>query len=228
MAIRITSERKQIKLPKGLDMFFQISIALFVVVGFMYLFIGYLENRALFAIKEVEETTEQKLAEIPNLSTLERKAHNYRRLLEDFKHVLGGHHIISPVFYFIQEIIHPRAQISTLNINLEEERMDFSGRGESLVIVGQQFYFLKSVDRIRSVELSSLSAIEERTEEGESIRTGVNFSFNLGLVPGIFAFDGAVLGKTSIKTQEEPIEEPIEEPVEEPIEEPVEESVDDE
>ncbi len=222
MAIKVTPKKRQIKLPKGLDVLFQVSIGFLAVTLLTFLLFIFLEGRAINTLYDIEEITEEKLAEIPELGVLERKAHYYRRLMEDFQEVLAMHHLSSSVFPFIQSIIHPRARISNINVNFEERRVDFSGEAESLIVAGQQFYYLKSLERVRNVELSGLSMIQEREDhDGPPIRRGVSFSFDLRLIPGIFAFDGVL---PEVVIAEQPVvEEPVveEEPEQPVVEEPV-------
>ncbi len=221
MAIKVNPKKKQLKLPKGMDVLFQASIAVLVVVVVSYFVIIFLNSRAEETLQEINVLTRETLNEIPRLSELEKTAHEYKRLIEDFKDILADHRVASPLFPFIQGIIHPRSKISDLSIDLQNGKVNFSGEGESIVIAGQQFYYLKQFSDTRNVELSALTSIQPGDEGGS--RDGVSYVFNFNIPVELFDIENIVSEPFQRDIVDVVSEEEIEQQEEELFEEDLEE-----
>lgn len=180
MAIQVTEKKKETKYPKGIDVLFQFSVFFFIFVGLAYFFTIYLNMKAEELKGEIEQRTEEKKAEIPEKEELERTAHRYFQLIEDFKLIIGNNKIISPFFRPFEEMIHPRVVISSVSVNSFSNEGLIFGEGEDLVAVGQQFLALKNNEKASDVRLVS---IDISSEEGI-----VRFSFSLKFDKDLFKF----------------------------------------
>ncbi len=181
MAIEVTKKKKEVKLPKGLDVFFQIAIVLFIIVSAAYLFVIYLNMQAEEAKTEIERQIEEKKAEIPEKEELERIAWEHFNLIEDFKTVTQSRKALSPFFGPFEGAVHPSVLVLNLSVNPEKNEAHFSGTGRNLVAVGQQFLALKNREFVLHAELTDLAVVER--EDGT---TYTEFAFMLSLAPDVF------------------------------------------
>ena len=181
MAIEVSNRKKEIKLPKGADLFFHFNIILLILAGIFYGFVYYLNFQAESVSQEIEEFTQARKAEFPEKQEIQLIAQNYANLLNDFKEILSQRREASSFFPYFERLIHPNVSVLSADINLEEGGVSFSGRGRNLVAVGQQFYSLKNNEFALNVSLSGLVVPEEENEE-----SGVNFSFSFDISPEIF------------------------------------------
>ena len=178
MAIEVQKKKKGIDLPKGLDIFLQGMIALFAVMGIIYLSLLYLNAQVNEEKKIIEEQIEAKKAEIPEKQELERVAHEYRNLIEDFKLVSQNRNTFSLFFNPFEEMVHPSVIIFSTRVNLEESVVNFTGEAEDITVLGQQFFALKNNKNIESVTLSSMEIEKEEKR--------VVFSFEAQLKENFF------------------------------------------
>ncbi len=182
MAIEVGEKKKEVKLPEGMDALFQFSVVLFVLVGLSYFFVWYLDVRAKETQEEIEMQIEQTKAQIPEKQALEEKARAHFNLIEDFKLVLDNHHISSPFFGFFEEIIHPNSMIFNVGYDFDENTGIVTGKGEDLVVVGQQFNALKDSQIVREVDLVEL-VVDDDEDTGERIFA---FSFQIRIDRELF------------------------------------------
>lgn len=184
MAIQVTEKKKEVKTPKGLDAFLQLSVVLFFLAAVAYGLFFYLNTEAEEAKAEVERQIEETKAQIPEKEELERRAQEHFNLIEDFKLLSRNRRVLSPFFEPFENMIHPRVMIFSFIAEVDQDEARFSGVGEDLVAVGQQFKGLKNTEFVLNVSLSELAVI--RREDG---RAYVEFSFQLELDPETFKFE---------------------------------------
>ncbi len=179
MAIQVSEKKKESNLPKGVDMLFQFAVVLFILVSISYFAMMYFNAEAKETKAEIELAIETKKAEIPEKQELERKARDYFNLVEDFKLLVKNQRVTSLFFEPFEKMIHPEVSLSDMRINLNENTGTFTGKGEDLVAVGQQFHALKNKDFISDVGLTGLTV----SEEGEIV-----FSFLIKFDTDFFKF----------------------------------------
>lgn len=184
MAIQVTEKKKEIKIPKGVDILFQFGVVLLVVIGLAYLATFYLSTKAVEEKKEVEQSIENKKAEIPEKQKLEETARYYRNLIDDFQMIVKNNRILSPFFQPFQKMVHPEVILVNLSVNLLESQGSFMGQAEDIVAVGQQFMALKDNENIRSVSLESLLISGDDAEERK-----IDFSFVINVDKDLFNFN---------------------------------------
>ena len=180
MAIEVTKKRKEIDSSKGLDLFFQFSVVLFVLAGAFYSFMVYMTNRAEGVNEEIRQFTEQQRAEFPEKQELELLAQKYHNLIGDFKDVSKRRSISSPFFLPFQGMIHPQARVANISIDLQDSAVIFMGSGADLIAVGQQFTNLKNREYVENVSLTNIALTEE---EGASF---VRFAFSATIDSSLF------------------------------------------
>ncbi len=180
MAIQVTEKRKEVKLPKGVDVLFNFAIVLFIIVGFAYFFTMYLNVKAEETKDEIKQRIEAKKAEIPEKAKLEKTAQAYFHLIEDFKTISRNQKITSPFFIPFEKMIHPEVTIFDISFNLDGGEGLMTGVGKNLLVVGQQFHALKNNENVSNVNLSSLII------SGDEEEKSVNFSFIMNINKDIF------------------------------------------
>lgn len=180
MAIQVTEKKKETKYPKGIDVLFQFSVFFFIFVGIAYFFTIYLNVKAEEVKVEVERRIEEKKAEIPEKDELEKTAHRYFQLIEDFKLIIDNNKIISPFFPPFERMIHPQVIVSSVSVNSFSNEGLIFGEGKDLVAVGQQFLALKNNEKVSDVNLMSIEILNE-----EDV---VRFSFSLKFDKDLFKF----------------------------------------
>jgi hypothetical protein len=184
MAIEVGKKKKETKLPKSLDLFFQFTIFLFVLVGASYFFMIFINARALDTKTQIEEQIKKKEAEIPEREELEKTAQEYFNLVEDFKTVVENHQVVSAFFDPFERIIHPKISVISVLLDVKNSEVSFMGEGENLVAVGQQFLILKNSEVVKEISLEQISLIEEI---GEKKR--VEFVFKIKIDPLLLNFN---------------------------------------
>lgn len=181
MAIKVDKKKKEIEVPKGLDIFFYAMVFLFLVAVGGYFFMLHINQQAEEKRVEIEEEIERKRAEVPEKEKMEERARRYYDLIEDFQMIVSGRYVVSPFFEFFEESIHPVARVSVLDISPSERSARVMGTGEDFTAVGQQFYALKEKELVQDVALSSLSTVREDEEFSH-----IEFVFELTIAPGLF------------------------------------------
>jgi calcineurin-like phosphoesterase family protein len=180
MAIQVTEKKKEVKMPKGVDVLFNFAIVLFIAVGVAYFFSLYLNVKAEETKEEIKQRIEAKKAEIPEKAELEKTAQKYFHLIEDFKLVGDNQKRFSLFFEPFERMIHPEVSISEISFNFNEKEATMIGEGRELVSIGQQFYALKKNEDVSDVNLTSLIISGEETEKS------VIFVFSIKLNKDIF------------------------------------------
>jgi len=182
MAIEVGKKKKKgSKTPKGLDIFFQAMVILFIIIVGSYFFAQHLKSQAEETKTEIESEIERRKAEVPEKKEMEDAARYYSNLIRDFKTVSDNRHIISSFFSPLERSIHPEVTIVALNIDPEGKSAVIEGEGEDFIAVGQQFHALKNRDFIEDVALSSLSTVRD----GEEIDY-ITFVFDIEIVEDLF------------------------------------------
>jgi hypothetical protein len=146
----------------------------------------FLNSKALKVKTEIEEQIKRKEAEIPEREELEKTAQYYFNLVEDFKTVVQNHTVTSPFFEPFEKIVHPKVLFYNISLDINKKTISFSGAGENLTAVGQQFLVLKNNNAVKNISLTNLSLIEAE-REGEKKR--VEFSFSGELEPTLLNFN---------------------------------------
>ncbi len=188
MAIQVgdkTKKKKGKDLPENLDLFLPISIILFIIMGLFYISLFYLNAKAEETGEILENNIEQKEKEIPE--EIEKDAKKYSNIIEDFKELLEDHTIASPFFDLLENMMHPRVMMSSIDMSFEDNEAVISGKGEGFISVGQQFYVLKTRDFISEVTLDEMSK-GSREEDEDDLGDYVDFSFTVKFNKGIFNF----------------------------------------
>jgi len=180
MAIKVSEIKKKTKVPEGVDALFYFSLFLFFLVGAFYLFMLNLNLKAEEKKVEIEQAIENKKAEIPEKKDLEETAQKYFNLVEDFKLISENRRVTSSFFGPFEKMVHPEVFLFEAEINLDENEGIFSGEGEDLVVVGQQFHFLKNNESVLNVELTELTVSREEEK--------VLFSFSIKFNEELFRF----------------------------------------
>jgi Tfp pilus assembly protein PilN len=173
MAIQVSAKKKEVKMPKGIDILFNFSVVFLVFVGMVYFFTVYLNVRAENIKEDLEQKIESKRAEIPEKQELEKIATTYFQLIEDFKLVTKNRKTVSTFFKPFEKMIHPEVVISDMSLNLLQDEVLIFGKGEDIIAVGQQFRALKENKDVLAVNLSELNISEEENEDN------VRFSFSI-------------------------------------------------
>ncbi len=182
MAIQVDNKKQRNKIPKSVDLLFNFSLILLLLVTGSYFFINFLMANTEEVRKEIEANIEKKKGEIPDRENVENIARDYFNLIEDFKLITSNQQSISLVFNPLEEMIHPGVSISSATVNLENNTMQMSGEAENLVAVGQQFQALKSNKNILSVDLESMIVLRE-DKSGKIL-----FSFSITFKKDLFKF----------------------------------------
>ncbi len=178
MAIEVQKKKKGIDLPKGLDIFLQGMIVLFIIMGIVYFTFLYLNRQAKEEKSVIERQIEAKKAEIPEKQELERMAHEYRNLVEDFKLISENRSTFSLFFSPFEEMMHPATVVSSIRVDLEKNIINLAGNAENITVLGQQFFALKNNNKIEDVTLNNMEIEKEEKT--------VSFSFEIQLEEGFF------------------------------------------
>jgi hypothetical protein len=203
MAIQVENKKKKVKLPKSLDILFNFSLALIIIVVASYFFVDFLVATADETREKIENEIANKRAEIPEKEELEEVVRNYFNLIEDYKVLVENQRIISSFFPIFEEMIHPEVNIANVTFNSRERRGQIIGAGSGFVAVGQQFSALKENKNISSVRLENLNTSEEDNRER------VAFVFSINFVDGLFGFKNLITEETE-EDGDESIAEDIE------------------
>ncbi len=166
MAIEVSSNKKRAgAAPQWLDRALYAGVVIFIIAGGLAGFIFW-ANRG--ADKEKERITaliEEAENELAKRSELEKEILRYAYLVSDFKTVSVSRKLPSKFFNPFQKAVHPKVEVYSANISLEDGSLQFEGEAQDLRIIGQQFTALKKLEYISEVVLSSVSVVED---EGSS------------------------------------------------------------
>lgn len=186
MAIEVSNKKKKTKSISGVNAFFQVTLFLFFIVGIAYFGVSHLYNSAEKRGRQIEETIQQKLDEVPEREEIEQRIRDYFNLVNDFKNIQSQRFLSSSFFSPFEEAVHPEVEVFSASIDLEIGRVSFSGEAKNITTIAEQFRGFKEIDYVESVSLSNFSVEGEDSEEMPNPKSKVSFSFEITINTDLF------------------------------------------
>lgn len=120
--------------------------------------------------------------QIPKEKRVVEKLGKTKRKIETLKEVLKDHKALSQIIPRIASLVHSEAQLTSLKVDLLENKVLLSGVAPDPKVIAQQFLILEGAEDVKEVVLSPVSL-----DPKEEFRFDISFSFSPQIVemPGI-------------------------------------------
>lgn len=180
MAIEITTDQKIKKLSiiNFVFYFFLFLLIAFILSYFILNFWQKRLNRELADLtKSLEKTPAEKALEEKILGSGIKKG--YQEKINDFGKLINYYQQPLNFFNFLGENAHPKVRFTKLNLDLDKNIADISGKAADFEALGQQILILEGEKNIKGLNLSKVSIAKEG---------GIEFKLILGFEPQFFKY----------------------------------------
>jgi len=139
-----------------------------------------------FALGRFNKSSQKELEELraaisekrtPRTKELEEEVLSSKKKIDIFSTLLDSHKKSSGFFKFLKETCHKKISFSKVDLDIEEAKVELSGKAESFRVLGEQVLILKKENLIQNLSLSKVSLGREG---------GIEFDLVLFLNPKVF------------------------------------------
>jgi len=166
------------KTPMWHNLLLFLSVVILIITIGIYFFLSRSQTKA----KQDLDGLNKNIAELETSErkNLENETLQYKKKIEDFNLVFANHRASSKLFEFLEDLIHPKVQLSRFELNTDQATVKFDGKTDSFVTLGQQLIIFRQNENITQTNLPEISISEKEL--------GINFTFDLVVQPDFLRF----------------------------------------
>lgn len=173
MAIDIIpkQEVKQKFVISPFEILYYLVIILLFVTFLSYFIVEISLKRSEQTLDELKTAISTK--ETKELKALEADVLRSKQQIDIFSHLFASYKKASSFFNFLKQNCHKQVFFSGINLNIEKDALEITGKAENFKVLGEQMLIFQMQDFIDNVSLMSLSM-----EREGGIEFGLSFSLD--------------------------------------------------